>query len=862
MAHEPASATPAPEAPASKPSLVGRVLAPLLHARKQPVRAALLSLPVAIIVGLVLWYSLFSGKTAEKATLELALAKLELHDLAEARRIAAEVRTGKDASFANVGGAFYVLGAVMAEDAKGHENAGERQTLHLIASRYLEESRIRGFPERYEKEGLLLLGRSLHHGGRFQASIPILKEALSQNLSAKGEILYLLADAYLHLTPPNLEQASAQTRRLLAEKHLPQGERDRGLLLQAKVALAQGNYHDGQKALEKISPKSIVHAEGVLLSIRLLCEELLAAERSPTAQDQAALEKSLKTLADLGKESRRETDLPSQADLLTALCLELLGKSSEANAAYAHVRKARFGSPEAVAAAFFEAGYLLRSGKIDEAVTLYKKGITEAGPAETYHNDWLPRHDLEERLRQAIRKLLAAHHFAEAEKLAASLTPLFPEEMAYFWRAKVEHDWGMNLKLGKGKSSAEADSHAPHGTQKNHGATSSHDTHSSQDSQQQAREHFRKAGGHYERLAELRIATRSYLDDLMDSARDYLAGQSYSQAIQVLRTFLKEDPQSGQEAAKVGLGEALLALGQTKEGLETLEEAITNYPRHPATYRARYLASLGYEELGNVAQARKHLQDNLYNFSLTPESNDWRDSIFLLGRLVYHEALAHEAKSRELGVDLTNPELRKPGLKELEQAEALFQEAARILDEAIERYPSAPQTTEARYSLADSHRLAARWQRKRLDGTAIAANQGALTLEMNAELTAATKEYSLLIEKLSADSDGVASEAERAILRNCYFARADVLFDQGKISEALAAYSAATSRYQHEPEALQAYVQIAACYRRLGRSAEARGTLQQARVVLARMKPETNFTKTTPYSRDEWTRLLTWLSAL
>ena len=61
---------------------------------------------------------------------------------------------------------------------------------------------------------------------------------------------------------------------------------------------------------------------------------------------------------------------------------------------------------------------------------------------------------------------------------------------------------------------------------------------------------------------------------------------------------------------------------------------------------------------------------------------------------------------------------------------------------------------------------------------------------------------------------------------------------------------------------LQAYVQIAACYRLLGRGAEARGTLEQARVVLARMKPETNFTKTTPYSRDEWTRLLTWLSAL
>lgn len=280
-------------------------------------------------------------------------------------------------------------------------------------------------------------------------------------------------------------------------------------------------------------------------------------------------------------------------------------------------------------------------------------------------------------------------------------------------------------------------------------------------------------------------------------------------------------------------------------------------------YRARFLASLGYEEQGNVAEAHRLLTDNLYNFSLSPESSDWRDSIFLLGRLVYQEALSHEAKSRQAGVDLLSDEFRKPGLKELEAAEGRFQDAARILEEAVERYPAAPQTIEARYFLADAHRQAARWPRKRLDSSGIEATRGALTREMQTELTAAVKEYTLLIEKLSAERDGTAaSDVERTILRNSYFARADVLFDQGKFDEALAAYSAATSRYQHEPEALEAYVQIAACYRRQGKMAEARGTLEQARVVLTRMKPDVNFTKTTPYSRDEWTRLLTWLATL
>lgn len=843
MAKSPASSTPAPEAPAvARPSLLRRLLVPLL--KLKPLRWSLMGLPVAIIGGLALWYLLFSSKSAEKATLELALASLEAKEYAEARRIAAEVRTGEHESFANVGGAFFVLGAVMAHDAQKHDNPQEQRTLHLIASRYLEESRIRGFPAQHENEGLLLLGRSLHHGGRYQASLPILKEALSRNPQAKAEILTFLAQGYMQIEPPNLEQAAAHARRLVAEKHLSPAERESGLLLQGKIALAQGKFEDGRKALESIGPQSSARSAAVILSVRLLCEEVRSATAPLSSQDQADLESGLQALAELAKLPRASSETKSQAELLTAICLELLGKGSEASEQYERVRKNRFGSPEATAAAFHEADFQLRAGRAAEAVALYKRGLTDAGTAEAYHNDWLPRESLQARLQEALAALLAASDFAAAGDLAKSLAPLFPEELASFWRAKVEHEWGTHLLAEIAKS------HSP-------------GNHAAQHAEQQAREHFRRAGAHYERLAELRITTRSYLDNLLESARDYQAGQSYDRAIRVLRTFLQEDPQRGQEEARVALGEALLALGQTKEGLEILTGVLADHPRHPAMYRARFLASLGHEELGNIAEARRHLNDNLYNFSLTPESSDWRDSIFLLGRLVYQEALAQEAKSRQVGVDQASGEFRKPGLQELEAAESRFQEAARILEEAVERYPAAPQTTEARYFLADAHRLAARWPRKRLDSTGIEATRGTLTREMQAKLTAAFKEYTLLIEKLSAERDGTGtSDVERAILRNSYFARADVLFDQGKLDEALAAYSAATSRYQHEPEALEAYVQIAACYRRQGKMAEARGTLEQARVVLSRMKPEANFTKTTPYSRDEWTRLLTWLAAL
>ena len=73
---------------------------------------------------------------------------------------------------------------------------------------------------------------------------------------------------------------------------------------------------------------------------------------------------------------------------------------------------------------------------------------------------------------------------------------------------------------------------------------------------------------------------------------------------------------------------------------------------------------------------------------------------------------------------------------------------------------------------------------------------------------------------------------ETRLLRNCYFARADVLYDLKRFEDAIDAYVSATNRYQNEPEALEAYVQIANCHRLLNRPDLARGTLEQAKAIL------------------------------
>ena len=64
-----------------------------------------------------------------------------------------------------------------------------------------------------------------------------------------------------------------------------------------------------------------------------------------------------------------------------------------------------------------------------------------------------------------------------------------------------------------------------------------------------------------------------------------------------------------------------------------------------------------------------------------------------------------------------------------------------------------------------------------------------------------------------------------------------------------------------EPEALEAFVQISACYRRLGNTEKARGTLEQAKVVLERIGQNADFaTTTTRTSYTSWKDFLDWLS--
>jgi hypothetical protein len=90
-----------------------------------------------------------------------------------------------------------------------------------------------------------------------------------------------------------------------------------------------------------------------------------------------------------------------------------------------------------------------------------------------------------------------------------------------------------------------------------------------------------------------------------------------------------------------------------------------------------------------------------------------------------------------------------------------------------------------------------------------------------------------------------------------------VLFDLGSMTGeqerykgAIEAFSHLASRYPDEPFVLETFVQIANCWRRLGRDDTARLAVKQAQIALERLPAESDFATATSFTREEWRMLL------
>ncbi len=762
-------------------------------------------------VGL-LWLVAGSQRSEEPTvTLEMALDALDRNEYAEARQMAEELRNQITLRPYRRGTIAFILGVAALHDADVTWSS-DKAKYYLLAARYLDEARDRGFPPGRDAEGMFALGKSLYLSGQIQASRSVLREALAVNPEHKTELYRLLAGANANGPQPKLAEALEENQRFLSDPELPPNERSQGLIQRAQILIDMGRIEPCSSTLSEIPSNAANRADILLLQGRVLMEQARSLAKTTSESAQAEVRTKYQAAIKILRQAQSHDTLAAQATrksmYLIGVCyLELVDRRA-ALAQFVRTRTLYADTAEGQASNFQEAELHRQAGHDAEALAAYRRALSPIQHLTSYNNPWLSLDSLEKRMVDAYRYYLSSQKYEAASKLVEILPPLLGEVRTMELRAELRRAWGRHLlvqaeHLAPGKAEPLA---------------------------RKAREQLRLAGYAYERLADLRTATRQYPDDLWESATSDLEGQDYRGAAQRLQQYLTTESRRRQPQALAYLGEALLSLGETDEALGALRECIDLYPRDPMAFRARLLASDACVEKNDPAQAESFLRENLGGDYLTPASKEWRDSLFALGRLL------HDTRR--------------------------YEEAIRRLDEAIGRYPEAPQAIEARYLKADSQRRCGEAAQEKLRKDLAENARIAHSKTVRDCLNAALAQYKDLQEILNRRQESTElSPLEKAMLRNSYFAIGDILYTLEQYDAAVKAYTLATNRYQNYPEVLEAYLQIARAYQRMRKPVDARIALEQAKGVLGRLKADTEFHETTNRSRQQWVELFDRLVA-
>ena len=804
-------------------SPVKKALAALGHVAKRmgawswrnPLQAAIIGgivlLPVLPIVVVQWALSRNLPKPTVVSTVEEALAALDRGDYAAARELATAFGGGNPMTADELRVKPFVLGVAADHDADRLLGRQQRR-MRAVAARYLAEARTLGFVDGREPKALFLLGKNLYESGQAAECISVLEQALAAN-PTNSELHRLLSKAYVDEAEPQFREALKHNSAYLADKHLSLPQRQQATFLRSRIEFALGDFEACRQSLAGIPDDSPLHSQAVVLRALLLEQDAKSVPNQTAAEGRQLSDSKRRAAIELleslgGKKRGGEGATPDSSYLIGRLRLAL-GESEEGLLLLQRTEQRWPDSEAGFAAGLAAAQQLRATGRLSEAVSAYRDALQSLDAETEFRNRWLPLDEVRSSVLDTYQELLRGQKFELAIALAVSSESVMGRARSLQLQAQANAQWGRHLLLV-----AEGGDQPQKAKQLSAG-----------------RRRLRQASVLFRRLADQRLASREYTDDLYDAAEADLAGHDYSGAAKTFRKYLNAEARKRRPRALLALGESLLALGQAADALEPLKECIEFHPRDAAVFEARILASQASLEKGDKVAAEKLLLENLDGAALSPASTEWRDSLFALGRLFYEAGR--------------------------------YQEAIGRLDEATARYPTAAAADEARYLAAESYRRNAGEVEAQQQQEATAEGRLARHRERTQLLETGLARFEQeLTSILARQEQRPLTPLEQAILRNCFFARGDILFDLGRYHEAIQAFATITNRYQQRPEVLQAFAQIAACYRRLGQTDNARSTLEQAKYALKHLSDDLPFGETSCYTRPEWGQLFQTLGAL
>jgi tetratricopeptide (TPR) repeat protein len=289
--------------------------------------------------------------------------------------------------------------------------------------------------------------------------------------------------------------------------------------------------------------------------------------------------------------------------------------------------------------------------------------------------------------------------------------------------------------------------------------------------------------------------------------------------------------------------EALLRLGRAYQAAGLFDDAIAAFERNQFRYPNSLAASKsavplaqayvakGPDYYGKAERVLTSVVEN--NRNLDPDAEEFKQSLFDLAQLYYRTGR--------------------------------FEEAVRRLEEFTDRYPNDQQMGQLLFLKADSYRKSAAL----LDVKAATATADATGAAPIADLAEAQNAKRERLSKAKGLYDRVidlyrnrapAGDVDKLYYKLAHFYRADCLYDLGEYAEAVKLYDAAAFRYQEDPSALAAYVQIVNAYCAMGKAEEARTANERAKWLLRRIPPQAFSDGSFPMPKAYWERWLKWTS--
>lgn len=234
-----------------------------------------------------------------------------------------------------------------------------------------------------------------------------------------------------------------------------------------------------------------------------------------------------------------------------------------------------------------------------------------------------------------------------------------------------------------------------------------------------------------------------------------------------------------------------------------------------------------------------------------------------------------KAESVLLGVINDNP-LLDPSAEEFKQAlfdlaqlyyrTKRFEEAVTSLEEFVQRYPVDERMGQLLFLMGDSYRKSAGLLDARLAAAKIQPNGEVPVVDLS-EAQAARRQrldkardlYGQVIERYRTRAPK--TDLDKLYYKLAHFYRADCLYDLEQYVEAVKLYDAAALRYQDDPSALAAYVQIVNAYCAMGQFEEARSATERAKWLLRRMPAEAFSEGNFSMPKTYWEQQLQWTGA-